>query len=145
MAYRITNTCNGCTACVRICPVTAINGERKTVHIINPSLCIDCGACGRICPQDAVEDSREIACQHIHKLSQWPKPVIDIQKCVSCRICIEGCPVHCLELKSNGKDKHEHPALEEPKLCISCGFCAMDCPVEAIRLDVPSQSAAEAK
>ena len=45
MAYRITNECDGCTACVRLCPTGAIAGARKALHVINPSLCIECGAC----------------------------------------------------------------------------------------------------
>jgi NAD-dependent dihydropyrimidine dehydrogenase PreA subunit len=143
MSYHISDLCNGCTACVRLCPVAAITGERKTMHIINPSLCIECGACGRICPQDALRNAAGAACKHIAKLSLWPKPVIDVEQCISCRICVEGCPVHCLDLGRHGQEKHEHPFIAEPKACIACGFCAIDCPVEAILLAVPHQSAAE--
>jgi ferredoxin len=46
--------CVGCTACARACPVGAISGERKEVHIINPSICIKCGACMEKCKFDAV-------------------------------------------------------------------------------------------
>ena len=46
MAFRIIETCIGCTACVKRCPTDAITGERKGLHIISPELCIDCGACG---------------------------------------------------------------------------------------------------
>lgn len=46
--------CVGCTACARNCPVGAITGERKQVHIINQSICIKCGACLEKCKFDAV-------------------------------------------------------------------------------------------
>ncbi|MGV8079088.1 MAG: 4Fe-4S binding protein [Syntrophales bacterium] len=145
MAYRITSECNGCTACVRLCPTGAITGERKALHVINPFLCIECGACGRICPQEAVQDAFGISCRRISKLSLWPKPVIDGKTCVSCRICIEGCPASCLSGRTDGEGKHEIAFLADPKSCISCGFCEADCPVEAIRLVVPEQPAVEVK
>jgi NADH-quinone oxidoreductase subunit F len=50
-------TCTGCRACVRACPVTAISGERKEVHVIDQSLCIKCGACLEKCRFDAVRRS----------------------------------------------------------------------------------------
>ena len=46
--------CVGCTACARACPVGAISGERKELHVVNPSICIKCGACMEKCKFDAV-------------------------------------------------------------------------------------------
>ena len=46
--------CVGCTACARACPVGAISGERKELHIVNPAICIKCGACMEKCKFDAV-------------------------------------------------------------------------------------------
>jgi len=42
--------CVGCLLCLKDCPVEAISGERKKVHVINQELCIKCGACFDVCP-----------------------------------------------------------------------------------------------
>jgi NADH:ubiquinone oxidoreductase subunit F (NADH-binding) len=41
--------CTGCMACARKCPVNAIAGERKQVHVINQDLCTKCGICLETC------------------------------------------------------------------------------------------------
>ena len=46
--------CVGCTACVRVCPVNAITGERKKPHFIDTSICIKCGACVDKCKFSAI-------------------------------------------------------------------------------------------
>lgn len=46
--------CTGCTACARNCPVNAISGERRGIHIIDQETCIKCGACMEKCKFNAV-------------------------------------------------------------------------------------------
>ncbi|NDP20681.1 MAG: NADH-quinone oxidoreductase subunit NuoF [Paludibacter sp.] len=46
--------CVGCTACKRCCPVNAITGDKKQLHVINPDICIKCGACEEKCAFDAI-------------------------------------------------------------------------------------------
>ena len=51
----IDGLCTGCTLCARNCPVDAISGERRQLHIIDPDICIQCGICEQLCPYDAIE------------------------------------------------------------------------------------------
>jgi NADH:ubiquinone oxidoreductase subunit F (NADH-binding)/(2Fe-2S) ferredoxin/Pyruvate/2-oxoacid:ferredoxin oxidoreductase delta subunit len=47
-------TCTGCLACVRECPVGAISGLKKEAQEIDQELCIKCGLCYESCQFDAV-------------------------------------------------------------------------------------------
>lgn len=54
-SYMITNHCKGCGLCKKVCPVEAIYGEPKELHVINQDLCIKCGACQAKCPFRAIK------------------------------------------------------------------------------------------
>jgi formate hydrogenlyase subunit 6/NADH:ubiquinone oxidoreductase subunit I len=144
MAYSITETCTGCTACTKICPVAAIRGKRNLLHTIDPALCIDCGACGRICPVDAVDDTLGQLILHTRR-SQWLKPSVKVRECISCMVCLQSCPVNCLDWGEPEVESHRtFPVLHDSRLCISCEFCAQACPVDAIEMLVPvSQPASQ--
>ena len=51
----IDTKCNGCTACVAVCPVPgAITGEQDQRHVIDKDKCIGCGICLNACPVHAI-------------------------------------------------------------------------------------------
>ncbi len=42
--------CQACMICARKCPVEAIEGEKKQIHVINQEKCIKCNTCFEACP-----------------------------------------------------------------------------------------------
>lgn len=47
--------CIGCTKCIQACPVDAIIGSSKQLHIILTQECTGCGLCLAPCPVDCIE------------------------------------------------------------------------------------------
>jgi len=47
-------SCTGCGACKKVCPMRAIEGEKKQSHRILLELCSKCGSCKDVCKSDAV-------------------------------------------------------------------------------------------
>ena len=46
--------CKGCTACSKVCPVSAITGSLKQPHVIDPGRCIRCKMCIEKCKFGAI-------------------------------------------------------------------------------------------
>lgn len=42
--------CQACMICARRCPVDAIEGAKKQIHVIDQDICIKCGTCLEACP-----------------------------------------------------------------------------------------------
>src|SRR3990172_7430034 len=89
MSYKIVSTCIGCTACTKRCPTEAITGERNSIHIIDPELCIGCGCelCINICPFDALE--LDTSGEQVGDFFGVAR-VIE-KRCTGCRLCEDAC------------------------------------------------------
>jgi NADH-quinone oxidoreductase subunit F len=55
LTFTITEACNGCAACGRVCPSQAITGEKKKQHTIDHSKCIQCDECFKTCKFHAIQ------------------------------------------------------------------------------------------
>lgn len=130
MSHFIQDTCIGCTACVKVCPVEAISGESKQVHHIDPTICIDCGACTFVCPAECIQDPTGHVPARIRKRADWPKPVVIEELCTGCSFCVDVCPFNCLELDGPAFGGIAH--LVDPKSCVGCSMCQEVCAKNAI-------------
>ena len=54
MAYKISEKCIKCGACISACPVEAISFQTGKV-VIDKEKCISCGTCEAVCPVGAPE------------------------------------------------------------------------------------------
>jgi ferredoxin len=55
ITYRVNDDCNGCMACLKVCAVDAITGEKKKKHVIDEVKCDRCGACFAVCNLNAID------------------------------------------------------------------------------------------
>jgi electron transport complex protein RnfB len=66
-------TCIGCTKCIQVCPVDAIEGAAKQIHTVVAEFCTGCQLClPPVCPVDdciTLEEVRPTA-----SLWKWPRP-----------------------------------------------------------------------
>ena len=54
ISFDITDACKGCTLCAKNCPVEAISGNVKELHVIDQDKCIKCGKCMDHCKFNAI-------------------------------------------------------------------------------------------
>lgn len=134
MKEKSLDKCSGCSLCALNCPVKAIADNMCEEENINKDRCIDCGLCHKICQQEVGHETTDMNGNIIK--DGWEQPSIDEKLCTGCRLCVENCPMSCLELsepKEHG-DIKTFAVLARPDDCIGCGFCEKDCPISAIKL-----------
>ena len=54
------------------------------------------------------------------------KPIIDVDECIGCGVCVDTCPSDVLDIDDN------HAAVVDEDSCVACGACMDACPVGAI-------------
>lgn len=98
IAHVDSEVCIGCGVCVKTCPkgiislipraskqvVICSNTEKGAIARKNcKNACIGCKKCETGCPSDAIKVVNNLA-------------VIDYDKCTACGLCVENCPVKCI-------------------------------------------------
>ncbi len=66
--------CVGCRLCLKNCPVQAIKGEVKQVHIIDVSKCTKCGTCLEVCPSK-ISAVRKVTGEERRNLKTLEEPI----------------------------------------------------------------------
>ena len=142
MAYKIIETCIGCTACTKRCPTEAITGVRNEIHQIDPDLCIDCGACGVVCPPEAILDDLGDVCRTFPR-RDWPKAIDIEDNCIGsgCEVCISVCPFDELVLDVSGERVGDFFGVTRvlERRCTGCRLCEQSCGWSAIYIDPPRE------
>lgn len=70
------NTCIGCTLCIQACPVDAIVGAAKQMHVIIAEQCTGCELCLPPCPVDCIR--MEVIKEDITSW-KWRYPVVHMR------------------------------------------------------------------
>ena len=58
--------------------------------------------------------------------------VVNADLCKSCRVCVETCPKHCLEIGSEINALGYQAVRFESTECTACGMCFYVCPEPAV-------------
>lgn len=65
----------------------------------------------------------------VNKTGSWRsvRPVIDLDKCISCMLCWKFCPDSCIKIVG------DKPVIDLD-YCKGCGICEEECPKDAIKM-----------
>ena len=55
-----------------------------------------------------------------------PHPVVEVDECIGCGICVDACPQDVLEITGGVV------VVENEDSCIACGECVDECPMGCI-------------
>lgn len=146
MAYEIIDTCIGCTACVKACPVNAIAGIRGEMHVIHDDICVDCGLCGYVCPPEAILDfTGTVATRFKRRKDADRIAVVEVNRCTACDFCFDVCPYDAINYVKVD-DGFFNVADVDPDICKGCdALCVSVCIKDAIQLHPRTSEPVQAK
>lgn len=144
MSYDITETCIGCTACVKACPVNAIAGHRGEMHVIHPNICVDCGLCGYVCPPEAIVDfAGNVATRFKRRVDGDRIAIVNTDRCTACDFCLDICPFDAIQY-TRVDSGFFNVADVDPEICKGCdSLCVSVCIKDAIQLHPRSSDLAQ--
>ncbi|OOS01296.1 ferredoxin-type protein NapF [Canicola haemoglobinophilus] len=115
--------CNGCGACVAICPYGLIQlKENKPVLDIDFSSCDFCGKCAENCPTHALHKAFSADTELRPSFNQQ----CVMRKGQHCSVCQDKCPQNAISFE------YYSPIILDT--CNGCGECKVSCFIGAINL-----------
>lgn len=137
--------CIGCTLCILACPVDAIIGATKLMHVVIDDICTGCDLCLEPCPVDCIDmidalpnhsdvDSKNQKANPISLPSPQTASAQVIttathQACIRCGFCEEKCPKDLAPQELFWqRDNSASLALLNLDSCIECRICDRVCP-----------------